>query len=237
MKLVAYVRTSRLAVNGDSLAAQEDACRSWAGTAGYDVVGVYEDDGLSGGLGVEDRPGLAAALVELEGGRAEGLVVHRIDRLARELYVQEAVLAQAWRVGSHVKVYEAVEGEEVKRDDPDDPARKFLRQVLGAAVELERGMILARMRRGRRRKTDRGGYVGGTRLHPKYGYDLALQEDGKLDYEPVEEEQSVVSIILSLRGEGLSYRAIVSELESDGVEPPAGDRWYPMTVRRIEQRA
>jgi len=237
MKLVAYVRTSRLAVNGDSLAAQEDACRSWAGTAGYDVVGVYEDDGLSGGLGVEDRPGLAAALVEIEGGRAEGLVVHRIDRLARELYVQEAVLAEAWRVGPHVKVYEAVEGEEVKRDDPDDPARKFLRQVLGAAVELERGMILARMRRGRRRKTEAGGYVGGPRLHRKYGYDLVTRDDGTLDYEPIEEEQAVLRRILSLRGEGSSYRAIVGELESEGVQPPSGSRWYPMTIRRIEQRA
>jgi DNA invertase Pin-like site-specific DNA recombinase len=236
MNLVAYVRSSSSTGNGDSLAAQEDACRSWAASAGYEVVGVFEDDGLSGGLGIEDRPGLASALVEIEGGRAEGLVVHRIDRLARELYVQEAVLAQVWRVGSHVSVYEAVEGE-VKRDDPDDPARRFLRQVLGAAAELERGMIAARLRRGRSRKTERGGYVGGSRLHPKYGYDLVEQANGTFEYEPVELEQAAIRRIISLRGEDASYRSVASALEDEGVQPPSGARWYAMTVRRIEQRA
>ncbi len=89
---------------------------------------------------MEDRPGLGAALVALESGEAEGLIVHRLDRLARELHVQKVALAHAWNVGDHVCVFEVVEGE-VPRDDPNDPHRRFLRQVVGAAAELERGLI------------------------------------------------------------------------------------------------
>lgn len=159
MRLVAYVRTSTAnAANGDSPAAQEEACRAWAAANRHDIAAVHVDRGLSGKLGPDDRPGLAPALVAVERSDADGVVVHRLDRLARELHVQEAALARAWEAGG--RVFEAVEGE-VPRDDPDDPYRRFVRQVMGAAAELERGMIAARLRTGRRRKRQRGDYTGG----------------------------------------------------------------------------
>src|SRR4051794_12237210 len=162
IRLVIYARTSTDSGAGqDSLAAQEEACRQWAAAHGHEVVAVHLDRAVSGTIGVEGRPGLAAAIVDLETGVVDGLVVHRLDRLARELHVQEAALAHAWAVGPHAAVFEAAEGGEVKRDDPSDPHRRFLRQVMGAAAELERGLIRARLQGGRRRKAARGGYIGG----------------------------------------------------------------------------
>jgi hypothetical protein len=38
VRLVAYLRTSTNGGSGDSLAAQEDACREWATERGHDVV-------------------------------------------------------------------------------------------------------------------------------------------------------------------------------------------------------
>src|SRR4051812_32193761 len=122
MKLAAYLRTStQNGAGSDSLAAQEEACRAWAKEHGHDVIVVHRDEALSGGVGVEGRPGLAAALVAIVDGEADGLVVHRIDRLARELHVQEVALAHAWSAGPQVRVFEVAEGGEVKRDDPNDP--------------------------------------------------------------------------------------------------------------------
>jgi DNA invertase Pin-like site-specific DNA recombinase len=232
MRLISYVRTStQNGAGSDSLAAQEEACRAWAEEHGHEVVAVHRDEALSGGVGVEGRPGLAAALVALADGEADGLVVHRIDRLARELHVQEVALAHAWSAGEHVRVYEVAEGGEVKRDDPNDPQRKFLRQVMGAAAELERGMIRARLQGGRRRKAAQGGYIGGGRLHPRYGY--RLEES---TYVPDPGQQGVIARIRELRTGGATWAAVAETLNREGVQPPSGAAWYPMTARRIVNR-
>ena len=232
MKLVAYCRTSTAnGVGSDSLQAQEDACRAWATGNGHEVVLAFRDDALSGTLGIEDRPGLAASLVALDDGEAEGLVVHRPDRLARELHVQEVALAHAWGAGDHVRVFEAAEGAEIMRDDPSDPQRRFLRQVMGAAAELERGLIKARLQGGRRRKAAKGGYVGGNRLHRRYGYTL---EDGR--YVPVTEEQAVVDRMRKLRADGAAWQAVADALNAKEVEPPSGSVWFAMTCHRILKR-
>lgn len=232
MRLVIYARTStHNGAGSDSLAAQADACRAWAAEHGHTAIAVHRDQALSGSLGIEGRPGLAAALIDLEQGTADGIVVHRVDRLARELHVQEVALAHAWAVGDHVAVFEAAEGGEIKRDDPADPHRRFLRQVMGAAAELERGLIKARLHGGRRRKAAKGGYVGGRRLHPKYGYRLV---DGV--YEPQEDEQAVIRRLLDLRAGGATYATVADTLNVDEIPTPSGAEWYPMTVRRIELR-
>ena len=137
LNIAGYVRVSISNGNGDSLDAQADAIREWASQHGLDLVAVHEDDGKSGALDENDRPGLAAALAALSGG-ADALVFHRLDPLARELHVQEAALAKAWAQGA--RVFSVVYGE-VLQDDPDDPMRKAMRQMMGVFGELERGII------------------------------------------------------------------------------------------------
>jgi DNA invertase Pin-like site-specific DNA recombinase len=226
--LIAYTRTSTLNGAGqDSLEAQADACREWAAANGHEVVAVHRDEALSGSLPVERRPGLLAALDALQQGEADGLIVHRIDRLARELHVQEAALSQAWGASEHVEVIEAVDGP-IKRDDPDDPMRTFVRQVMGASAQLERGLVRARLQGGRRRKAAAGGWVGGHRLHRRYGYEVV-----DAAYVPVEAEQAVINCMATMRSEGATYRAIAAALNAEGVRPPAGSEWYPATVRKV----
>lgn len=50
---------------------------------------------------------------------------------------------------------------EVQQDDPDDPMRTALRQMMGVFAQLERGMVTDRLRRGKAAKRAQGGYVGG----------------------------------------------------------------------------
>ena len=59
-------------------------------------------------------------------GQADGLIVGEMARLARELYIQEAVLAMVWDMGG--AVFCADTGE-VMQDDPDDPMRTAMRQM------------------------------------------------------------------------------------------------------------
>lgn len=231
MKLVSYVRTSTVTgAQGDSPEAQMEYNQTWAEENGHTIIETFRDDAISGGVDIDGRPGLASALVKVEQGCADGIVVHRLDRLARELHVQEVALAHAWNIGDHVEVFDVSEGGPVKRDDPDDPHRRFLRQVMGAAAELEKGLITARLRGGRKRKARRGGYTGGKRLHPRYGYDLV---DG--EYIP-NSDHPVTLRIAAMRDSGSTYQGIVDALSADGVAPPSGAAWYPASVRNIALR-
>ena len=107
---------------------------------------------------------------------------------------------------------------------------------MGAAAELERGLIRTRLARGKQRKAARGGYVGGARLHRRYGYLLDERPDGGRAYVPVPEEQAVIAEIRELRVGQHTLREICAELESRGVPGPTGRGWSEPTVHRILKR-
>jgi DNA invertase Pin-like site-specific DNA recombinase len=124
------------------------------------------DEGVSGSNGLDTRDGLADALEALKSRQAGGLIVYRLDRLARDLVLQEQLLADIRRMGAEVFSTSSAEASYLT-DDPDDPSRKLIRQVLGAVNEYERAMIALRLRSGRRKKHDNGGYAYGS---PPYGW-------------------------------------------------------------------
>jgi DNA invertase Pin-like site-specific DNA recombinase len=188
LRLVGYVRQS-VQNGGDSLEAQADAIREWAKTEGHTIVGLFEDDGISGTLDETERQGLALALAAIEDGEADGIVAHRLDRLSRKLHLSEAIYSRVWRHGGRIF---AVDGGEVVEADASDPMRVFVRQVLGATAELERNMIYARVQAGRKRAAARQGYLGGA---IPFGYRIG--EDGRTLVE-VPEEQALVKRIRKL---------------------------------------
>jgi DNA invertase Pin-like site-specific DNA recombinase len=231
VRVVGYVRVStKQQTLGDSLEAQEKAIREWAEAAGHVVVRIVEDGGESGKLPEDQRPGLLAALSILEAGEADGLAVQRLDRLARALHVQEAVLARAWL--SEAEVWEAVGARLVLQDDPDDPMRTLVRQVMGAANQLEASMVAARLRGGRRHKEGRGGYGGG---FVRYGW--AVVGRGKeARLVEVEEEQAALRRIRRLRKRH-TLRGIAAKLNAEGVPAKGGGPWRHTSVRSALRHA
>jgi DNA invertase Pin-like site-specific DNA recombinase len=227
MRVVGYIRvsTNGQAEEGFGLPVQEQAIRRWAKTGKHRVVGVERDEGISGTVGVEGREGLSQALSTIAAGRAEALVVLRLDRLARELTVQEAVLAQAWRAGGRVFT---VDSGEVMADDPADPMRTAMRQMMGVFAQLERGMIASRLRAGRRLKAEGGGYAFGS---PPFG---SRAEDGELMPDSVERE--AIALAGKMRRKGASLRDICTALSEAGCKPRRGEVWHPTVVARILRR-
>jgi DNA invertase Pin-like site-specific DNA recombinase len=224
MKVAAYLRvsTDRQAEEGLGLAVQEHAIHDWASSHDHVIVGWFRDEGVSGSNGLEHRLGLADALEALKAGEAGGLVVYRLDRLARDLVLQEHLLADIHRLGAEAFSTSAAEGSYLT-DDPDDPSRKLIRQVLGAVAEYERGMIALRLRSGRRRKAASGGYAFGA---PPYGY---RADGGSLVAIP--DEQAALERMRSLRQGGLTYEAIARSLQRDGFPTKRGGEWHGKVVR------
>jgi DNA invertase Pin-like site-specific DNA recombinase len=229
MKVVGYLRvsTDRQAERGLGLDIQEQAVRRWCRAHKHQLVSLPRDEGVSGSNGLGSREGLADALELIRDGKAHGLVVYRLDRLARDLIVQEQVLAEVRRLGGEVLSTSDAEAGYLA-DDPDDPSRKLIRQVLGAVSEYERSMVALRLRVGRKRKAETGGYAYGS---PAYGY----RAEGR-ELAPEPDEQAALGRIAELHAEGASLRAIADVLTAEGYRPKRSDRWHPESLRRVVAR-
>jgi DNA invertase Pin-like site-specific DNA recombinase len=228
-RVVAYLRvsTDRQADEGFGLDVQEAAIREWAQRNKARVAFVVRDEGRSGTADIVDRPGLAEALGHLQAKRADAVVVARVDRLARDLVLQEWLRAEVLRAGAELRSASPTE-DVYLRDDPKDPTGNLVRQILGAVAEYERAMVRLRMEAGKAMKRKAGGYAGGA---PPYGY-RAVDHDlvANLD------EQRQVSRIRRWRREGKSLREIADRLNTDGI-PARRGRWHPQTVARVVERA
>jgi DNA invertase Pin-like site-specific DNA recombinase len=190
------------------------------------VLAILRDEGISGTTEATERPGLSEALEQLRDGGTKVLVIPSLDRLARSLTAQEAALAHVWKIGARVFT---VDSGEVLQDDPEDPMRTAMRQMMGVFAQLERGMINARLRRGRREKAERDGYAYGS---PRYG---TRAEGGELVSDP--DEAKAVAYARRLRKEGKSLRDIATALTEQGYKPKRGKAWHPQVVARILERS
>jgi len=117
---------------------------------------------------------------------------------------------------------------EVMQDDPDDPMRTALRQTIGLFAQMERGMIAACLRAGRRQKHLKGGYEYRA---PGCGFSA---KGGSLI--PVPHEQAVIARVSQLRVAGMSLRAIAAQLDLEDLRPRRATRWDSSSVGRILAR-
>jgi len=186
---VGYVRvSSRQQLDGYGLDVQEKAVRAYAKDHRLTLVELFREEGVSGTLPVTERPALMSALELITAGKADVLLVPNLDRLARELHVQEAALGLLWDAG---KAVHTVEDGEVRQDDPDDPMRKAMRKMRGVLAELDKDTVVMRLRKGKQAKRTKGGFIGG---QVPFGY---ATEGGHLVPEPT--EQAVIQRMNELR--------------------------------------
>lgn len=221
-RAVLYLRvsTDEQAESGLGLAAQEKSCRQWCKRRGYDVAAVERDEGISGVVPFERRPGLARALAALR--RGDVLVAARRDRIARDALVAALIDAHARRRGARVETPDAPAD-----DEPFSQASRAMQDVF---AQLERGLIGARTRAALRALRERGGKTGGD---APYGWSVGPGPGRELVRN--EEEQHVLKMVRRWRRAGLSLRAIAARL-NDREVPARGARWHTTTVARLVAR-
>jgi DNA invertase Pin-like site-specific DNA recombinase len=217
-----YIRVStEQQLDGFGLDIQRAAIEAEAEAQGLALGPVFADEGVSGGERLETREGLGAALTWLEEHRGGTLIIPRLDRLARDLMIQESVLADIWKAGGHVWSCSETERAYCQPDSPDDPARTLIRQVLGAVAAYERAMIKLRMVRGRRKLIAEQGWAGG-----QYPYGWAD-----------ETEAAVLRHVAARRQQGYAFSWIANELNDHGLLRRSGKPWAIQDLHRTFQRA
>jgi DNA invertase Pin-like site-specific DNA recombinase len=209
------------AENGAGIPIQRKAIEDFCRRERVELVAIAEDAGVSGAIA--DRPGLVEVEQAIAGGGVEVVIVHRLDRLARDLLVQERLLADWTSRG--VKLLSVMEPDL----DEDSPERKFVRQLLGAVAELDKARVVARLRWGRQAKARQGGFPGG---QVATGYRL---EGKRLVVDP--EEARVVRRIAAMKRRGATAYRIAKTLNEDGVSTKKGKLWTPAGVTKLLRSA
>jgi DNA invertase Pin-like site-specific DNA recombinase len=205
---LAYLRVSgKGQVNGNGFPRQREAIERYARAAGFELVGEYQDEGVSGTKDLDDREGLSDLLARIRSNGVRLVLVERAaDRLARDLMVGEVLLAEFRKLG--VTVIAADSGTDLTAGD-NDPTRVLIRQVLGAVAQFEKSVIVAKLRAARVRKRKATGRCEGRKPFGTKPGD----------------------------GERLSYDAIAAKLNADGVSTRTGKAWLGPTVCGIVKRA
>ncbi|CAJ1504226.1 recombinase family protein [[Mycobacterium] holstebronense] len=205
--VIAYTRvsTDEQVASGAGLEAQRAAIAAEADRRGWQVIGWYADEGVSGGKGVECRPGLAAAIEAIEDAEAAVLMVAKTDRVARGLRTLLEVIDRVEAAGGAVV---SVDG----TIDTSSAAGRFQTQIMGSVAELERALISDRTKAALAVKRAQGVRLGGPSSVPL----------------------AVVARIIDGRARGESLTALAAGLNTEGVPTARGGaRWYPSTIRAV----
>lgn len=214
MKAVAYIRVSgKSQVDGDGPDRQRQAIVEFCATHELNYAADLFEQGVSGTVEGLDRPKFAEAL-NLAASWGHAIIVERMDRLARDLMVQELILRECRERG--VKVFATDQGLVDMASEGGDPSRVLIRQIMGAIAQWEKSVIVMKLRKARDRKRAETGRCEGPKPYGATG-----------------EERRVIDRILSLCDQGFSSVVIAQTLNREGHVRRGGLGWHGLAVYRV----
>ena len=83
--LYPLVSTEEQHIKGLSLPAQQQALEDYAKSQGYEIVGVYADEGISARKPVNKRPALLRMLEDVQRDKIDIILVTKLDRWFRNI--------------------------------------------------------------------------------------------------------------------------------------------------------
>jgi len=125
--------------------------REYAGRRGWEIVGEYTDQGVSGSK--ESRPELNRLMIDAHLRRFDAVLVWKIDRFGRSLKHLVNALAD---LGAYGVAFISL------RDNIDlsTPSGRLMFQIIGAMAEFERALIQERVKAGLRNAQAKGKRLG-----------------------------------------------------------------------------
>jgi DNA invertase Pin-like site-specific DNA recombinase len=210
-KAHAYLRVSgKGQVEGDGFTRQLKAIKEYAADHNIKIAGVYKEMGVSGTKESADRPAWSELMTALHSNGVRVVVIERLDRLARDLMVQETIIADLRKNGFEL----------VSVAEPDlmanDPTRILVRQMMGAVAQYEKSQIVLKLRGARLRKKAKTGHC-----------------EGRKPYGTREGEAAVLARVKALRSEGLGFDRIAARLNEESVPTRTGRPWHGVVINRI----
>jgi DNA invertase Pin-like site-specific DNA recombinase len=214
-KAFAYLRVSgKGQIEGDGFTRQLVAIKKYAAAQDIKIVKVYREEGVSGTTDWENRPAFSEMMAEMLANGTRAVLVERLDRLARDLMVQESIIADFKRKSLTI----------VSVNEPDlcsdDASRILMRQMLGAFFQYEKTLLVAKLKGARVRMRAATGSC-----------------EGRKPYGSRPGEEKVIHQIVALRQAGTAIDTIAETLNLEGVKSRSGGQWYGSSVSNVLKRS
>ena len=207
-RVVGYTRvsTQEQGDSGAGLAAQVDAIERECSHRRWTIERMFQD--VASGSSRDRRPALKEALAMVTEGRADTLMVSKLDRLSRSVADFGAIIDEARRGGWNLVIIDL-------GVDLSTPAGEMVANVMAALAQWERQMISQRTRDAL----------------------ASLKRSGVRLGRPVGVDPDTEGMILTLHHAGLGLRAIATELNRHAIPTPqGGSSWRASSVRAILTR-
>ena len=218
-RVLLYIRVSthEQAMEGYSVGEQTERLEKYADAMGWTVVKTFTDPGYTGAD--THRPGLRELIRAVEDGRADKVVVYKLDRLSRSqkdtLYLIEDVFLEN-------------NTDFVSMSENFDTGTAFGRAIIGILAvfaQLERETIKERMIMGREARAKNGYYTASSRILTGYDYIDGLLKVN--DYEAM-----LIKQIFEMFNGGTPLKTIADTLNDRGLYHRATP-WNDTTIRRL----
>jgi DNA invertase Pin-like site-specific DNA recombinase len=206
-----YVRVSGMGqIDGDGFTRQSEAISRYASSNGMTILETFKEAGVSGTKELEHRPALLELSAAIDSGDVRVVLIEALNRLARDLMVQETILSDFRKRGITV----------ISVSEPDlcsgDPSRTLMRQIFGAIAEYDKAMLVLKLRGARQRMKARTGHC-----------------EGSKPFGAADGHRATIERILCLRGEGMAVDTIADTLNVEGLKSKTGGNWYGSSVRNV----
>ena len=225
---IGYVRvsTQEQVTEGVSLDSQRDKLRTYCRLHAIKLIDIKVDEGISGGT--LERPGLQAALEMIRRGRANTLIVVKLDRLSRSLrdvctLVEEFFSDERYHLLSLCGMV-----------NTHSAAGRMVLMNLANYAQFEREMISERTRDALRHMLAQG-----VRLGPApYGYEFSqdVDDQGRRLLVPLAHEQEVLRKIEGMRAEGLKLHEIARRLNEAKIPARRDGVWRAQRLSIVLRR-
>lgn len=243
VEAVGYCRVSSTGQQktGTGLARQEQTIRAYAKQK-YRLSKIYKE----AKTGTEsDRPIFEEMIADLLGNGCCVIICECLDRLARDLSIQLQIIALLASKG--ITLINAMTGQDVT--NPSDAMTKAMIQIQGTFAELDKNLLIRKLKKGRQAKKDKTGKCEGRK---PYGHrpgeqeildrirELHRKQQGEKRLGPYEiatilnnENTNNVNVAEKLL---LTRKEIKRREQLDGPVKEIKYPWHGATVRRIVER-
>lgn len=224
-----YLRCSgRSQLDGDTWQRQDDAIVSCAGQKCLTLDRSFREEAVPGKTEEDHRPAFQEMVAAMLREGVKVVIVESLDRLARGYAIQEQLITYLASKG--LTLIAANTGEDITAAMMGDPMKRALVQMQAVFAELDKNLIVAKLRKARERKRSNFGRAEGRK---PFGYMSGGSRSADI---PNPAEYPVLKVIHDMQAEGLSAEIIASRLNLLLLNSRTGKPWRASVIRKILSR-